>query len=149
MDPSTPQAGRALLTFKNESSESFGLERVIIGLDALALCWRTMPPNRGTGYLVADDFPAISLPLLEGEHTLSIFVQLRGKLLDGVDISGYRFKVQSKYELHVDRAKLTELATVVYEQRADDMPLMTLPGVRYEERQGGAVVGPGQSGTAP
>ena len=147
MDPSSPLAGRGHLTFKNELGDAFGLQRVIIGLDDLALCWRSMPSKRGAAYLDADDLPAISLPLLEGEHTIKLIVNLRGRSAFGVDLSGYRFEVRSSHAFHVDRAEVVELATVVYEKGGPAKPPEERPAIRYVERQGGAVVAPGPSGT--
>jgi hypothetical protein len=149
VDPSSPLTGRALITFKNESSDAFGLQRVIIGLDDLALCWRSMPSKRGAAYLDANDLPAISLPLLEGEHILKLLVNLRGRSAFGVDLSGYWFEVRSSHKFHVDRARFTEVAAVVYEKGGPAMPPEERPAIRYIEREGGALVAPGPSGTAP
>ncbi len=148
MEPSAPLAGRALIDFENELSDAFGLQGVLIGLDDLLLCWRAMPSSPGATYLDANSIPAISLPLLEGDHTLSVLLRLRGRRSGGVNFSGYWFEVRSTHVFHVDRGKLTKLASIAYEKGGPAKPPVERPAIRYVKREGLPIASPGESGAA-
>jgi hypothetical protein len=148
VDSSAPQAGRGLIDFKSEMSDAFGLQGVLLGLDDLLLCWKAMPSDPGATYLDANRIPAISLPLLEGDHTLSVLVRLQGKESGGVHLGGYRFEVRSSHVFHVERGKLTELTPIAYEKGGPAKPPEEWPALRYVEREGLPIASPRASGAA-
>ncbi len=136
MEPTAPLAGRALIDFESEMSDAFGLQGALLGLDDLLLCWKAMPSSPGATYLDAKSIPAISLPLLEGDHTLSVLLRLRGRRSGSVNLGGYWFEVRSTHVFHVDRGKLTTLTAIAYEKGDPATPPEERPAMRYVKREG-------------
>jgi hypothetical protein len=130
-----PAFGQVAITFKNELSATFGLQRVVIGLDGAALCWRNKPSDSDEHFLDADSIPTLSGPLQQGDHVLQLFVAMRGRG-DGdlAYLNSYRFEVRSNHSFTAVEGKTINLRVVAYEKGGVSTPTEQRPAIRYVEQ---------------
>jgi hypothetical protein len=106
---------------------TFGIRRVLVGLDDVPICWRTAPGN-GL-YLDESSLPVLSGPLPEGEYSLKVVVNADGVEAYQPSLQGYRFEIRSFHPIVMTAGKSIEV-TVIVDERAGGPP-EERPFIRY------------------
>jgi hypothetical protein len=126
------------LTYWSELSSAFvPFEALYAVDDRIVARWVSGDGERVSG-------PAFRVAVTPGEHVVKMRLQLRGNGEGRWSyLKGYKFEVRSSHKLVALPDRVTEVATVAYENGTASTPMEERPALRWGERESGKVaVGP-------
>jgi hypothetical protein len=120
---------QAIISFRNEMSGAFWLNKAIILLDGGAIFNKT---DENGNLAERDVIEMFNGPVMPGEHTLSVVLQYRG---NGFGIfsylKGYEFKVKKPYTFSVSEGKAIDIGIVSFEKGSATTPLEERPAISF------------------
>ena len=123
---------RADITFVNDLSEVFRLDKLLILLDGAV---QYNKADDGSGLADQEQIPIFSGSIPPGDHTLQVLVKLRGHGYGVFSyLRGYHFEIKDSRSFTISEGKTINLDIVVFEEGGMTTQVEERPRIRYTER---------------